>query len=300
MGVNIPDLYEETYMLTKQIPRGKVSTYGAIARALGDVIAARAVGKMLHENPYKEVPCYRVIHSDGRVGGYAGGVEKKIEMLKRDGIEIINGKIDLNKYLFDDFVTDMPLKRLREEQVRVASMVKQDGELEWKIIGGMDVSYGNYAHGAYVEMDSNGRIIRGYTVSMKIRFPYIPTYLAFRELPVLERLYEKAEADIIMVNGNGILHPLMAGLASHFGVVMDVPTIGVAKKLLLGEILNDSIIFNGKVVGKKVGRVYISPGHKIGVESAAKIAKNFMKYSIPEPVRQAHILANEERRKREG
>ena len=55
------NLYEKTYELVKQIPKGKVSTYGAVAKALGDLIAARAVGRMLNENPYKEVPCYRVI-----------------------------------------------------------------------------------------------------------------------------------------------------------------------------------------------------------------------------------------------
>lgn len=294
------DLYEKTYELTSQIPRGRVSTYGAIARALGDVRASRAVGKMLHENPYKDVPCYRVIHSDGTIGGYAGGVNKKIELLRKDGIEIINGKIDLSKYMFNEFSTDMPLKRLREEQLKISSMVKLEGKPEWKRVGGMDISYGKKAYGAYVEMDRAGKIVKKYTVSMKVKFPYIPTYLAFRELPVMKKLYEEANADIIMVDGNGILHPFMAGLASHFGVVMDIPTIGVAKKLLLGEIEGNNIVINNRIVGKKLGRIYISPGHRIETGYALNVVKKFMKYSIPEPIRQAHILSNEERRKEEG
>ena len=89
---------EKVFEIVKKIPRGEVSTYGEIARKLNS--GARAVGNALNKSPGMPlVPCHRIIRSDGRVGGFAFGMEKKIEMLKEEGIEIIKGKIDLDKYL---------------------------------------------------------------------------------------------------------------------------------------------------------------------------------------------------------
>jgi len=80
--------------LTKQIPKGRVSTYGDIARALGNPGASRAVGNALNKNPHPvTVPCHRVVRSDGAVGGYVGGVKNKIELLESEGIRIQNGKV---------------------------------------------------------------------------------------------------------------------------------------------------------------------------------------------------------------
>ena len=294
------NLYEKTYELVKQIPRGKVSTYGAVARALGDIIAARAVGIMLNQNPYKDVPCYRVIKSDGSLGGYATGVEKKIRLLMKDGIEIVNGKIDLTKYFFDDFVTDYPLKKLRQEQERLKEMVSEEDDFEMNSIAGMDVSYTRrYGYGAYVEFDNEGNPIKRKVVKMKIEFPYIPTYLAYRELPVLNELIKNEKPNIVMLDGNGLLHPRLFGIACHFGVVNNMVTIGVAKKLLCGIERNGYVYIGDKKVAKKIGKIYISPGNKISVDSAWEVAKKFMKYNMPEPIRQAHVLANEERKKDE-
>lgn len=297
---NMMNLYEKTYELVKQIPRGKVSTYGAVAKALGDVIASRAVGRMLNVNPYKEVPCYRVICSDGSLGGYAGGIEKKIELLRKDGIEIINGKIDLDKYFFGEFITDYPLKKLREEQEMLRNKVILEDDFELETVAGMDVAYGKkYAYGAYVEFDLDGNILRKKVVKKKIEFPYIPTYLAYRELPVLMELVKNEEPSIVMVDGNGILHPRFFGIACHFGVVANIATIGIAKKLLYGEERNGYIYIGNKKVGKKLKKIYVSPGHKIGIDKAYEIARKFMKYSLPEPIRQAHILANKAKRENE-
>ncbi len=294
------NLYEKTYELVKQIPRGKVSTYGAVARALGDIIAARAVGVMLNQNPYKEVPCYRVIKSDGSLGGYATGIEKKIKLLKNDGIEIIDGKIDLTKYLFDDFETDYPLKKLRQEQEELREKVVIEDDFEMSSIAAMDVSYTKrFAYGAYVEFDEEGNLIKKKVVKMKILFPYIPTYLAYRELPVLNELIKDEKPGIVMLDGNGLLHPRLFGIACHFGVVNDMATIGIAKKLLCGMEKNGHIFIGKRKVARQLGKIFVSPGNKISVDSAHEIAKKFMKYSIPEPVRQAHMLANEMRRKDE-
>jgi len=77
--------------LLNRIPKGKITTYGSLARRMGT--SPRAVGRMLHYNDSGKAPCYKVIMSDGKVGGYNGGVRKKIALLKRDGIEVKNNKI---------------------------------------------------------------------------------------------------------------------------------------------------------------------------------------------------------------
>lgn len=294
------NLYEITYDLLRQIPRGKVSTYGALARALGDIRASRAVGMMLHVNPYDDAPCYRVVHSDGRIGGYATGVEKKIRMLQNDGIEIRDGKIDLTTYLFDAFETDYPLKQLREEQERLRAMVSLADDFEESTVAGVDVSYGEYAYGAYVECDFDGSVLQEKTVRVPITFPYIPTYLAYAELPAIRMLLRTERPGIVMVDGNGILHPRGFGLACHVGVSCNVASIGVAKSKLCGTEREDAVLLDGRVVAQCMGKVYISPGHRVSVATAYTITKQFMRHSVPEPIRQAHLLANEERRNREG
>jgi len=76
------------------IPKGKVGTYGDIAKALGNPRSSRQVGRFLHLNPHApKVPCHRVVQSDGRLGGYAKGVRKKIETLQKEGISIENRRI---------------------------------------------------------------------------------------------------------------------------------------------------------------------------------------------------------------
>ena len=83
---------ERCYKALKKVPKGKVTTYGALARAINSK-AYRAVGNAMNKNPYApKVPCHRVIKSDGTIGGFASGTKKKIKMLKKEGVEIKKGK----------------------------------------------------------------------------------------------------------------------------------------------------------------------------------------------------------------
>lgn len=98
--------YQKVYKQVSKIPKGKVSTYGSIAKSLNSS-AYRTVGTAMNKNPYSikkknriYVPCHRVINSNGKVGGFASGTKKKISMLKSEGIEVINGRVDLRKYLY--------------------------------------------------------------------------------------------------------------------------------------------------------------------------------------------------------
>lgn len=93
----------KVYSLCKRVPKGRVSTYGGIARVLGgDSVMPRAVGNALNKNPFApKIPCHRVVKSDGSVGGFALGTKKKIDLLRKEGIEIKNKKIvDFKKRLF--------------------------------------------------------------------------------------------------------------------------------------------------------------------------------------------------------
>ncbi len=77
-----------------RIPRGRVSTYALLAKAIGHPGAARAVGNALNKNPHApRVPCHRIVCSDGRLGGYASGAERKIELLRKEGVEVEDGRI---------------------------------------------------------------------------------------------------------------------------------------------------------------------------------------------------------------
>lgn len=89
------------YEAVKKIPRGKVATYGQVAEMAGDKKMARAVGNALHRNPDPEnIPCYRVVNAKGELAAeFAfGGAGAQARLLEADGIEVVNGKVDLEKY----------------------------------------------------------------------------------------------------------------------------------------------------------------------------------------------------------
>ncbi|MGQ9787751.1 MAG: MGMT family protein [Candidatus Hadarchaeaceae archaeon] len=88
--------------LTARVPRGRVTTYKQIACAMGKPKAYRAVAMALAKNPYPiKIPCHRIVSSDGKIGGYTGGIQKKIELLNKEGVEVKAGRVLLSKYLFE-------------------------------------------------------------------------------------------------------------------------------------------------------------------------------------------------------
>jgi len=100
---------ELVYSLAKQIPRGKVTSYGELAAAVGQPEAARAIGSIMHVNPYAPVvPCHRVVHKDGRIGGFGDkrGVARKIELLAVEGVHVEGGRVmDFKRVYFKGFKT---------------------------------------------------------------------------------------------------------------------------------------------------------------------------------------------------
>uniref|UniRef100_A0A7C5VLY9 Endonuclease V n=1 Tax=Fervidobacterium thailandense TaxID=1008305 RepID=A0A7C5VLY9_9BACT len=177
------------------------------------------------------------------------------------------------------------------------------------LIGGMDVTYLNdFALGVFVVLDRNLNLVSVYYSEKRVTFPYIPGLLAFRELPVLLDCFFQAKKqgqvpDIVFLDGQGIAHPRRLGVASHFGILVNLPTIGVAKKRLYGVCKNAPSLGtpeplfdrNGDVLGycyvpkPRTSPLYISPGHLCNPESALKITtKMFRGYKLPEPIRLAH------------
>jgi deoxyribonuclease V len=147
-------------------------------------------------------------------------------------------------------------------------------------------------------------------------FPYIPGYLSFREAPALLAAFEKLQAtpDVVLCDGQGTAHPRRFGIACHLGLWLQVPTLGCAKSILVGEFTHlgntrgaqAPLIFENAQVGValrtrlNVKPVFVSPGHLIDLDSAVKVVRSCLsKYRVPEPLRQAHILVNEFRRERE-
>lgn len=92
---------ELVFTKTKLIPQGKVSTYKLVAKAIGRPRAMRAVGNALNKNCDPKVSCHRVVRSDGAIGGFRRGTAAKIKILRKEGVKIINGKVLLEKYLYE-------------------------------------------------------------------------------------------------------------------------------------------------------------------------------------------------------
>jgi deoxyribonuclease V len=144
---------------------------------------------------------------------------------------------------------------------------------------------------------------------MPTRFPYVPGLLSFREAPaVLTAMQQlKVLPDLLLCDGQGIAHPRRLGIASHLGLLLDVPSIGVAKTRLIGQHgevpdergawvpLKDGSETIGAVLRTRRGvkPLYISPGHRIGLESAiAWVMACVTRYRLPETTRWAHRLAS--------
>jgi len=87
-------LEQQVYKKLTEVPQGKITTYGELAKAVGLKNGQRVIGQIMKKNPYPAIiPCHRVVMSDGKVGGYAYGGDVKTNMLRKEGIQIQNGKI---------------------------------------------------------------------------------------------------------------------------------------------------------------------------------------------------------------
>ncbi len=309
------DLIERILEAVRQIPAGKISTYGEVAKALGDVKAARVIGATMgsYVSPVK-VPCHRVVYSDGRVGWFGGsgkGTDRKAEMLEKEGIEIVDGEVvDLDSRLFRDFRIEPVLKVLSDRQLRWREhVIDRDDFGRLEKVAGLDVAYdGDLGYAAMVVLDARTEeVVEQRTSVCRSRFPYIPGYLGFRETPMFRDIIQEKKDVVYLVDGHGVLHPRGFGVACQIGAELGIPTVGAAKTLLEGNVIpfsndRDRVEMEGRLMGYAIGKkgrrtTYVSVGHRVSLETATDICERLMDHNVPEPLRLAHILANEKKRK---
>lgn len=167
---------------------------------------------------------------------------------------------------------------------------------------GIDVSYKdlNAFCSAVIVNKNTLEIIEIANKKSIAKYSYIPGLFMLREAKPLLRTLRllKNKFDLVLIDGHGILHPRKCGLASYIGIMIDKPTIGVAKKLLCGSIIeNNYVEYNKTILGYRISKnnnkknIYVSVGHKISLETAIDIIKKMTKKSefIPEPLRIADI-----------
>jgi deoxyribonuclease V len=203
----------------------------------------------------------------------------------------------------------------RRVQERLATRVRESNDLVLppRTVCGLDVSYqGETAIGAAVLLSYPDLKRIGHAVaSCKVTVPYIPTFLSFREYPPLSLAYGSlsCKPDVCFVDAHGRSHPRRMGAASHFGVLRDVPTIGVAKGILCGRprpgdyawsaLVDGEQIIGAEVVTKLGAKpIYVSVGHRVTLETAVQLTQGCTtNHRLPEPIRLAHSLVTEIKRR---
>lgn len=230
-------------------------------------------------------------------------------------MELYNKFMSDNSLDFYKTISPLEAKKLQQklrENISMEALTEPP-----KLVGGADISFdrgSNLMHAAIVvlELDSLEPIARS-LVSDRTSFPYIPGLLAFREIPVLWKAWHQLQIkpDVLILDGHGIAHPRRMGIATHFGIEIDHPTIGSAKNILTGSHgelalekgASADLIDQGEKVGialrsrTGVNPIYVSPGHKLSFDDAYSIAmKTQTKYKLPRTTRLAHRWANMLRR----
>lgn len=152
-------------------------------------------------------------------------------------------------------------------------------------------------------------LIEEKTSTKEAEIPYIPGFLSFREGPSIEEAYEKLDKkpDVLIVDGHGIAHPRRMGIATHVGIKLNQPTIGVAKKKLVGSYQGvkevgqaSPLVHEGETIGyvykskKGCNPLFVSPGHLVDFETSLDVVRNTLAgYKLPEPTRLADRYVDE-------
>src|SRR3989344_1643896 len=198
-------------------------------------------------------------------------------------------------------------EELMNEQLRLSeNIILKDSFKRFETIAGIDQTYaGNKIISCIVVCHAKTlEIVEKQTATVPSQFPYIPGLLAYREMPAMVEAYSKLQMtpDIIIVDGQGIAHPRRLGLASHFGLIISRPTIGVARTLVIGKVEHGKIYVEKELCGFELKTkehakpIYVSPGHMISPGTALRIARETTKqtHKLPEPLYLAHRGARRE------
>jgi deoxyribonuclease V len=207
------------------------------------------------------------------------------------------------------------IKKAHQTQSCLSQKIIKEDYLPKKIrtIAGVDVSYvDEVAIGAVTVLGYDSlNLLETQTAISKVKIPYIPTLLSFREIPLAIAAIRKLkiQPDVILVDAQGFAHPYRCGFASHLGLALGKPTIGAAKSRLIGTsverggmtLLVDKEEVIGAVVTTRQGvkPIYVSIGHMVTLQTTINIVLHCSKSHIPEPLRLAHGLATKEKIKLE-
>ena len=201
-------------------------------------------------------------------------------------------------------------------QLRLRSRLRLEGGGPFATVAGIDVSYDDTSKRMFagvVVMSGDGqRVLETATAAVRVRFPYIPGLLSFREIPAVIKAWVKlkAPADCLICDGHGLAHPRRFGLACHLGLLLGRPSIGCAKSLLVGEHPEpgmrrgsvEPLLDGGQQIGAVlrtrdgVAPVYVSQGDRIGLDTAVQTVLDICcGLRLPEPTRRAHHLVTQMR-----
>ena len=199
-----------------------------------------------------------------------------------------------------------PMKRgldigqLKEIQKSIAKGISlKDDFCEIKSIAGFDLAFqGKKVICSAVVLDYNTfEILESKYIITEEVMPYSQKFVCFREAPAYIEAFKELEIqpDILMLDGQGAMHPKVNGIASHVGVLLNKPCIGVSSKLVFGKLDVDNIVFEDKIVGKALktkdfaNPIFVSPGHKLSLDSAVEITQKCLRgHKMPEPIHAAH------------
>lgn len=194
------------------------------------------------------------------------------------------------------------LKRIEKDVLKGVSI--KDSLTEIKTIAAFDIGFkGNKVICSVIvfEYPSLKILEEKHRISDEL-MQYSPNTIAFREGPPITELYRELEnqPDVLIIDGFGVLHPTKAGVASYVGVLLNKPTIGVAKELIYGNLDEDRVMFNDELKGYAVKAkefakpVFITPGHNISIEKAVEIIKATVssEFKLPLPLHLAHKKTN--------
>jgi len=205
-----------------------------------------------------------------------------------------------------------------QEALRGKLILRDDGQDDGlsdpvRSVAGADISYdrgSDLFFAAVVLMKyPELTLLEEAAVSARVSFPYIPGLLTFREGPPLIAAFAKLRnlPDVVLFDGQGIAHPRGIGLASHLGLLLDLPAIGCAKTRLVGfhEMVGEKrgewtkLIYQDRQVGavlrtrERIKPLFVSQGHRIGLPRAVELVLSCCRgYRVPEPVRRAHLTVN--------
>ncbi|MCR8844067.1 deoxyribonuclease V [Paenibacillus sp. SC116] len=200
------------------------------------------------------------------------------------------------------------VEAIKIQQELSQKVIKEDFSDQIQYVAGVDVAYSKSNDkliAAIVILESDSlELVESVVIEDTVQFPYIPGLFSFRELPPIIKAFEKIKTtpQLVVCDGHGLAHPRRFGLASHLGVLYDIPTIGCGKTKLLGHFIepdqnrgdHSPLVDNNEIIGsvlrtqKSIKPIFVSIGHRVSLKTACEwILRLSPNYRLPETTRQA-------------